>query len=77
MGGVDEGGCCDIIVPALKSVCTTFKRSGERGEGGHVWERDSYREDIFRRTLSGGILNILFPRHLDFIIRIPSIGIEH
>ena len=36
-----------------------------------------YREDIFRDALAGGILDILFPCHLDFIIRIPRVGIEH
>lgn len=41
-------------------------------------EGGKYREDVFGDTLPGSILDVLFPRHFDFIIRIPHIRVaEH
>jgi hypothetical protein len=109
VGGVDEGSCCDIVVPALQSE----KQKRGRGKmGRETMGRDNrgkaqaqaeakagrvehqkakeqrvndnkeeeggkYREDVFGDTLPGSILDVLFPRHFDFIIRIPHIRVEH
>jgi hypothetical protein len=40
-------------------------------------EGGKYREDVFGDTLPGCILDVLFPRHFNFIIRIPHIRVEH
>ena len=80
MGWVESMKGVEVMLSYQHYSQSPHTRSGKREKAGDKngrGQRDKYREDIFGDALTGGILDILFAGHLDFIIRIPSIGIEH